>query len=81
MVVSAAANELAGWAQQIRSFNPLLIAFGLATLIVVVAINPWREDRLPDRFPTIVQDALVIALFAIVATLFMQEKVLATRFR
>ena len=65
-------------AQQIRSFNPLLIAFGLATLTVVVAINPWREDRLPDRFPTIVQDALVIALFAIVATLFMQEKVLAT---
>ncbi len=65
-------------AQQIRSFNPLLLAFGLATLVVVVTINPWREDRLPDRFPTIVQDAIVIALFAIVATLFMQEKVLAT---
>ena len=64
--------------QQIRSFNPLLLAFGLATLVVVVAINPWREDRLPDRFPTIVQDAIVIALFGIVATLFMQEKVLAT---
>jgi small-conductance mechanosensitive channel/CRP-like cAMP-binding protein len=65
-------------AQQIRSFNPLLIVFGLATMAVVVAINPWREDRLPDRFPTIVQDAMVIALFAIVATLFMKEKVLAT---
>jgi small-conductance mechanosensitive channel/CRP-like cAMP-binding protein len=65
-------------AQQIRSFNPLLLAFGLATIVVVLAINPWREDRLPDRFPTIVQDAIVIALFAIVATLFMQEKVLAT---
>jgi small-conductance mechanosensitive channel/CRP-like cAMP-binding protein len=65
-------------AQQIRSFNPLLLAFGLATLVVVLTINPWREDRLPDRFPTIVQDAIVIALFAIVATLFMQEKVLAT---
>jgi small-conductance mechanosensitive channel/CRP-like cAMP-binding protein len=65
-------------AQQIRSFNPLLLAFGLTTLVVVVTINPWREDRLPDRFPTIVQDAIVIALFAIVATLFMQEKVLAT---
>jgi small-conductance mechanosensitive channel/CRP-like cAMP-binding protein len=65
-------------AQQIRGFNPLLLAFGLATLVVVVTINPWREDRLPDRFPTIVQDAIVIALFAIVATLFMQEKVLAT---
>ena len=67
-----------GVAEQIRSFNPLLVAFGLATLVVVVTINPWREDRLPDRFPTIVQDAIVIALFAIVATLFMQEKVLAT---
>jgi small-conductance mechanosensitive channel/CRP-like cAMP-binding protein len=65
-------------AQQLRSFNPLLLAFGLALLIVVVTINPWREDRLPDRFPTIVQDAIVIALFGIVATLFMQEKVLAT---
>jgi small-conductance mechanosensitive channel/CRP-like cAMP-binding protein len=65
-------------AQEIRSFNPLLLTFGLAMLIVVVTINPWREDRLPDRFPTIVQDVMVIALFATVATLFMQEKVLAT---
>jgi small-conductance mechanosensitive channel/CRP-like cAMP-binding protein len=65
-------------AQQIRSFNPLLLAFGLSTLVVVVAINPWREDRLPDRFPTIVQDAIIIALFALVAVLFMQEKILAT---
>lgn len=65
-------------AQQLRSFDPLLLVFGLVTLVVVVTINPWREDRLPDRFPTIVQDAIVIALFAIVATLFMQEKVLAT---
>jgi small-conductance mechanosensitive channel/CRP-like cAMP-binding protein len=82
---SAAAAALAAYAplppdvaQEIRSFNPLLVVFGLATLVVVVTINPWREDRLPDRFPTIVQDAIVIALFAIVATLFMQEKVLAT---
>jgi len=41
-------------------------------------VNPWREDRLPDRFPTIVQDSLIIALFALVAVLFMQEKILAT---
>jgi small-conductance mechanosensitive channel len=65
-------------AQQIRSFNPLLLAFGLATLVVFVAINPWQENLLPDRFPTIVQDAIVIALFALVAVLFMQEKILAT---
>ena len=68
----------AGAAQQIRSFNPLLVVLGLSLLFVTLAINPWRRDRLPDRFPTIVQDAVVIALFAVVATLFMQEKVLAT---
>jgi small-conductance mechanosensitive channel/CRP-like cAMP-binding protein len=65
-------------ALQIRTFNPLLLAFAVATLLVVAAINPWREDRLPDRFPTIVQDAIVIAVFALVAMLFMQEKILAT---
>ena len=47
-------------------------------LAVVATVNPWREDRLPDRFPTIVQDSLIIALFALVAILFMQEKILAT---
>jgi CRP-like cAMP-binding protein len=65
-------------AAQIRAFSPILLAFGIATLIVIVAVNPWREDRVPDRFPTIVQDALIIALFAVVATLFMQDRVLAT---
>jgi small-conductance mechanosensitive channel/CRP-like cAMP-binding protein len=65
-------------AEQVQTLIPLLLAFGVATLVVVVAINPWREDRLPDRFPTIVQDALVIALFALVAVLVMPEKILAT---
>ena len=83
--VYAAAAALAAYAPlppdvapQIRTFSPLLLALGLATLVVVAAVNPWREDRLPDRFPTIVQDALIIALFGLIATLFMQEKVLAT---
>ena len=65
-------------ALQIRSLNPLLLALGLSIMIVAVAINPLRENRLPDRFPTIVQDALVIGLFGLVATLFLQEKILAT---
>jgi len=47
-------------AQEIRGFNPLLLVFGLATLVVVLAINPWREDRLPDRFPTIVPSKLEV---------------------
>ena len=64
--------------EQIRTASPLLLAFGIANALVVLVINPWRVDRIPERFPNIVQDALIIALFAVTATLFLQEKVLAT---
>lgn len=63
--------------QQIRTVQPLLLAFGVISAVVALAINPWRADRLPDRFPNIVQDVIVIVLFAGAATLLMQERVLA----
>ncbi len=74
----ARARLSADVAAQLATLSPLLLAFGVASLVVVVAINPWREDRLPDRFPTIVQDAIIIVLFALIAILFMPEKILAT---
>ena len=46
--------------------------------VVALLLNPWREDRLPDRFPNIVQDSIVIALFAVAATLILPEKIFAT---
>ena len=58
--------------------QPLLLALGVITALVAAVVNPWREDRLPDRFPTIVQDSIVIALFALAATLVLQEKIFAT---
>ena len=45
---------------------------------VALVINPWRQDRIPDRFPNIVQDAIVIGLFAVAATIFLPEKIAAT---
>jgi small-conductance mechanosensitive channel len=57
--------------------QPLLLAFGAINALVAVAVNPWRLDRLPDRFPTIVQDAATIALFAVAATVVLQEKIFA----
>src|SRR5690349_3789616 len=56
---------------------PLLLAFGAINAVVALAVNPWRADRLPDRFPTIVQDSIVIALFAVAATAVLQERVFA----
>ncbi|HEV3060574.1 MAG TPA: mechanosensitive ion channel family protein [Vicinamibacterales bacterium] len=63
---------------EIVTFSPLLLAWGLINAIIALAINPWRADRLPDRFPNIVQDALVIALFALAATVVLQDKIVAT---
>ncbi len=65
-------------AAQIRSGYPLLLAFGASNAIVALVINPWRHDRIPDRFPNIVQDAIVIGLFAVAATIFLPEKIAAT---
>lgn len=57
--------------------QPLLLVFGALNAIVALVINPWRADRLPDRFPTIVQDAIVIGLFGLAATLFLQDRIFA----
>ena len=65
-------------AQQLLLALPLLLSFGVINGAVALAINPWRVDKLPDRFPTIVQDTIVIALFALAATVILQEKILAT---
>ena len=63
--------------EQVTLIQPLLLVFAAINGIVAVVINPWRVHRLPDRFPTIVQDAIVIGLFALGATMILQEKVFA----
>ena len=65
-------------AAQIRVATPLLLAFGIANALVVLAINPWRADRIPDHYPKIVQDAIVITLFVLAAMLFMPDRIVAT---
>jgi CRP-like cAMP-binding protein len=64
--------------ETIQALNPLLLTFALITLVVALAINPWRVDRLPDRFPRIVQDTIVIALFAVAASWMLRDRALAT---
>lgn len=56
----------------------LVMALAIINMAVVVAINPLRADRVPERFPTIVQDTIIIAMFALVATGLGGEKVLTT---
>jgi small-conductance mechanosensitive channel/CRP-like cAMP-binding protein len=63
---------------QAGAAQPVLLAFGVINGGVALIINPWRVDRLPDRFPTIVQDTIVIGLLAVALTLILQERIFAT---
>ena len=65
-------------AVQVHFVQLVALIFGLVNLSVTAAINPWRTDRLPDRFPTIVQDALIIVFFAVAATIVLRGQFLAT---
>jgi small-conductance mechanosensitive channel/CRP-like cAMP-binding protein len=61
-----------------RSVANLGLALALITFAVVVLANPLREDRVPTAVPNIVQDAVIVGLFAVVATLLLREKFLTT---
>ncbi len=65
-------------AARVLSVIQLCMALAIINLIVVTAINPLRADRVPEQFPNIVQDTIIIGLFLMVATVVMQEKFLTT---
>jgi small-conductance mechanosensitive channel/CRP-like cAMP-binding protein len=56
----------------------LAFVLALVNLVIALLVNPWRENRPSDRFPAIVQDVTVLALFLVIATVLMREQLLAT---
>ena len=64
--------------EQLLSFGNLAFAGGIINLLVIVFVNPLRADRVPDRFPTILQDFIVIGLLLLVATFVFNDKLLTT---
>jgi small-conductance mechanosensitive channel/CRP-like cAMP-binding protein len=63
--------------EQLTAFGKLALAAGLINAAVFVLVNPLRVDRLPDRFPIILQDAIVIALILLAAT-FLSSQLVTT---
>ena len=62
----------------LRSLEQVALAAGLINLVVVGLINPLGSDRVPDAFPAILQDAIVLGLLAVVATFVFDDKLLTT---
>jgi small-conductance mechanosensitive channel/CRP-like cAMP-binding protein len=65
-------------ASQLRSVETLTLALAIINALVMLLINPIRVDRVPERFPAIVQDAVVVTIFAIFSTFVLREKFLTT---
>lgn len=63
---------------RILSMEQLAFAAAIINLLVVALVNPLREDRIPDRFPSILQDASVIGMLVLVATFVFQDELLTT---
>ncbi len=64
--------------QDLTSLAKLAFAAGIINAVVVSFINPLRVDTVPDRFPTILQEFIVIGLLLLVATFVFHDKLLTT---
>jgi small-conductance mechanosensitive channel/CRP-like cAMP-binding protein len=73
-----AADRGLGEAAVVTGLARLVFILALVNIAVALLVNPWRDDRPSDRFPAIVQDVAIIAIFLVIATVLMREQLLAT---
>jgi small-conductance mechanosensitive channel/CRP-like cAMP-binding protein len=62
---------------ELTAFDKLALAAAFINALVFVLINPLRVDRVPERFPIILQDFIVLALILLAST-FLSQQLLTT---
>jgi small-conductance mechanosensitive channel len=60
---------------QLAAFARLALVAALINAAVFLLVNPVRADRVPERFPVILQDAIVIGLILLASTFLSQQLV------
>ena len=55
-----------------------MLVLAIVNATVALLVNPWRDDRPSERFPGIVQDVAVLAIFMVIATVLLREQLLTT---
>jgi len=70
--------DIPGAEGDLRALERLIFAAALINLLVYVLVNPLRANRVPDAFPSIVQDAIVIGVLVLIATFVFDDKLLTT---
>lgn len=78
LALEIALTQAMGEADLLGSIARLLLVLAVTNLLVALLVNPWREHRASDRFPALAQDVAVIALFTVVATLLLRDRLLTT---
>jgi small-conductance mechanosensitive channel/CRP-like cAMP-binding protein len=78
LLIAAAGLQFAvargvGDAATLSAIARLVFVLALLNLAISLLVNPWRGDRPSDRYPAIVQDVTLIALFAVVAVVLNEE--------
>src|SRR4051794_9751836 len=63
---------------QLLSIEQLALAAAIINLLALALINPLRVDRVPEHFPAILQDFIVVSLLVLVATFVFHDRLLAT---
>lgn len=63
--------------EQLNAFGKLALAAGIINAAVFLLVNPLRVDRVPERFPIILQDFFVIALILLAST-FLSSQLVTT---
>jgi small-conductance mechanosensitive channel/CRP-like cAMP-binding protein len=69
---------ITGAEEQFLGLERLAFAAAVINLFVMALVNPLRADRVPDAFPAILQDAVVIAVLVLVSTFFFHDQLITT---
>jgi CRP-like cAMP-binding protein len=77
-VLDVAARQGRGDVALISAISRLVLVLALVNATVTLLANRWRDDRPSERFPGIVQDATVLALFVAIGTILLREQLLTT---
>lgn len=67
-----------GIARTLGTIEPVLLVLAATNLIVLLAVNPFRQDRLPAHLPAILQDAITVGVFVSVVVLFFNDRLQLT---
>ncbi|RPJ54066.1 MAG: hypothetical protein EHM23_29715 [Acidobacteria bacterium] len=83
VIVAAAAYEIASHYYQLQEDQPsdigkLLLALAIVNAIAALLFNPFRLEKISDRYPRIVQDTVVVGAFVLIATSVAPERLFAT---